>query len=243
MTKPRVLVIIPAYNEEKSVGKVIADLRRFCPEYDVVVINDGSRDNTAAVARAAGAQVIDLPFNLGIGGAMQTGYLYAYRNGYDIAVQMDADGQHEPGELPKIMAPLLAGEGDMIVGSRFVAPTGYRSPVGRRMGIWFLSFLLRLLSGQWIKDTTSGFRAVNREIIRLFAHYYPTDYPEPEVLIVLDKLGFRILEVPVEMKSRQAGSSSITPLRSLYYMVKVSLALLMNVLKNFDAYRLKGETW
>ncbi|GGJ09972.1 glycosyl transferase family 2 [Alicyclobacillus cellulosilyticus] len=227
--RPRILIIIPAYNEAAVIGKVIAEIRRQPQPVDVLVVNDGSTDDTAHVAAQAGARVITLPVNLGIGGAVQTGYRYAARYGYDIAVQLDADGQHDPADLPKLLAPLLAGEPvDLVVGSRYVEQTPYRSTVMRRLGMIVLAAVVRLLVGYPIKDTTSGYRAANRSVIELFARWYPTDYPEPESLVYLHKHGFRIREVSVHMRERGGGRSSITPFRSMYYMVKVLLSLLMN---------------
>ncbi len=226
----KILVIIPAYNEERSLPGVIAGVRKF-PGIDVLVVNDGSRDATSAVAMKAGANVIDLPFNLGIGGAVQTGYLYAFKNGYAVAVQVDADGQHNPEELLKIITPVLRGEVDMVLGSRFVETTSYKASFARRMGILVFSAVVSLITGQTFKDTTSGYRAVNRRVIEFFADNYPTDYPEVEALVLLKKNGFTIKEIPVTMAPREHGESSITPLRSIYYMVKVLLAVFMNLLR------------
>ena len=232
MVSNRVMVIIPAYNEENSITKVIRQIKNNSPQADIVVVNDGSKDNTVATARAEGVVVIDLPYNLGIGGAMQTGYLYAYLNNYDVAVQIDADGQHNPADLPKLLQKLTDCSCDMVVGSRYVARTDYKSSKSRRVGMVFFSAIIKLITGCKIKDTTSGFRAVNRKIIEVFATKYPTDYPEVEVLVLLQKLNFKIVEIPVQMENRQAGHSSITPLRGIYYMLKVTLALVMNTLRS-----------
>lgn len=230
--KERILVIIPAYNEAAVIDQVISDIHRQSLPVDVVVINDGSRDNTEEVARKAGAKVITLPTNLGIGGAMQTGYRFAAQNGYDIAVQLDADGQHDPRDLQTVVGPLLAGEPvDMVVGSRYVEETSYKSSVMRRLGMIILAAAVRILLGYPVHDTTSGYRAVNRRVIELFANWYPTDYPEPEALVYLHRNGFRIREVSVSMRERGAGKSSITPIKSAYYMIKVLLSLLMNALR------------
>lgn len=226
----KVLVIIPAYNEEQSLPNVIARIRKF-NGINVAVINDGSQDATSAVARKAGAQVIDLPFNLGIGGAVQTGCLFAYKKGYDAAVQIDADGQHNPEDLMKIISPVLRGEADMVVGSRFIESTGYKIPFFRRMGMLIFSAVVSFVTGQRLKDTTSGYRAMSKRVIEFFVDNYPTDYPEVESLVLLKKNGFIIKEVPVAMAAREHGQSSITPLRSVYYMVKVLLAILMNILR------------
>ena len=226
----KVLVIIPAYNEELSLPGVIAGIRKFAV-LDVVVINDGSEDETSKVARAAGAKVIDLPFNLGIGGAVQTGYLFAFKSGYDVAVQVDADGQHNPEDLPHIIEPVLRGEADMVVGSRFVESTGYKTPLARKMGMLIFSAVVSFINGQSLKDTTSGYRAVSKRVIEFFVDNYPTDYPEVEALVLLKKNGFTIKEVPVTMAAREHGQSSITPLKSVYYMIKVLLAIFMNILR------------
>jgi glycosyltransferase involved in cell wall biosynthesis len=226
----RVLVIIPAFNEEKSLPNVIAGIFRH-RGVDVVVINDGSHDLTPEVALQAGAQVINLPFNLGIGGAVQTGYLFAFKSGYDVAVQVDADGQHNPEDLLKIVLPVVRGEADMVVGSRYVEETGYRTPMVRKMGMLVFSAVVSFINGQRLHDTTSGYRAVNKKVIEFFADNYPTDYPEVEALVVLSKNGYSIKEVPVTMSHREHGQSSITPLKSVYYMVKVLLAVFMNLLR------------
>jgi glycosyltransferase involved in cell wall biosynthesis len=222
---PRVCIIIPAFNEEKSIFSVIERILQLHPEFTVLVVNDGSTDLTAAAAKSAGAKVVTLPQNLGIGGAVQTGYRYAAANGYEIAVQVDADGQHKPEELDKIIAPILLGQADMVLGSRFMHKTSYRSSASRRTGILLLSSLVSMLSGQQLKDVTSGFRAVNRRGIEMFAH--STDYPEVDSLIMMKKNKLRIREVGVEMEQRQAGHSSITPIKSAYYMIKVTLSVMV----------------
>lgn len=226
----RALVIIPAYNEEKSVPHVIREIRQK-PGIDVLVVNDGSKDDTSRVALEAGALVVDLPFNLGIGGAVQTGYLYAFKNGYDVAVQVDADGQHDPSDLERIIAPVTKGEADMVLGSRYVEKTGYKAPLARRMGMIVFSTVVSQINRQPLKDTTSGYRAVGKRVIAYFVDNYPTDYPEVEALILLKKVGFRIREIPVTMSERAHGESSITPLRSVYYMIKVLLAIFMNLIR------------
>ncbi|MBD0379250.1 glycosyltransferase family 2 protein [Paenibacillus sedimenti] len=229
----KTIVIIPAYNEEKSIANVISSIQSALPDADIVVINDGSADQTSSVARSTEhAAVIDLPVNLGIGGAMQTGYLYAYRNGYDLAIQIDADGQHDPHELFKIMEPILNHQADCCIGSRFLQKTDYRQAWIRRIGIWFFTWMIQWMIGKTYTDPTSGFRAVNRRIIQRFAAYYPEDYPEVEAIVWLERQKFRVREVSVVMHSRQAGRSSITPMKSLYYMIKVSLAVCMTRIRN-----------
>ncbi|MCA1294102.1 glycosyltransferase family 2 protein [Paenibacillus sp. alder61] len=225
----KTLIIIPAYNEEGSIAGVIQDIHRHAPKADVIVVNDGSTDRTAELAAAAGAKVLTLPYNVGIGGGMQTGYLYAQRMGYDIAVQMDADGQHPAEELPKLIAK--AREADLVIGSRYVETTSYRSSRMRRAGMVFFSGLVSLVTGQRFTDTTSGFRAAGRKVIELYAAYYPIDYPEVESIVYLKRKGCRITEVATEMHHRKAGKSSITPWKSVYYMVKVTLAVLMSAIR------------
>lgn len=227
------LVIIPAYNEEKSIQSVILSVKRWHPEMDIVVVNDGSRDRTSAAAKATGqAHVIDLPVNLGIGGAVQTGYLFAHRHDYDIAIQIDADGQHDPAELDKIIDSIERGEADCCVGSRFLRNTEYRQTFFRKLGIRFFSWMIHWTVGKRIMDPTSGFRAVNKKIINVFAHYYPDDYPEVEAVVLLERLGYRVKETSVQMHHRSAGKSSITPFKSVYYMIKVSLAVLMTRIRD-----------
>ena len=227
----KILIIVPAYNEEASLPGVIHDLRDHIPAADVLVVNDGSRDATELVARNLGIPVLDLPFNLGIGGAVQAGYLYAERNAYDIAVQFDGDGQHLASEIKKLIEPLEAKQSDLAVGSRFLASGGYKTPVFRKMGIGIFSFVLSRILEIKVTDSTSGFRAANRRVIEFFAHTYPDDYPEVEALVLLHKVGLRITEVPVTMRERTGGKSSITPLRSLYYMTKVLMAIFIDLMK------------
>lgn len=227
----KILIIVPAYNEEKSLPEVVRDLRESVPQADVVVVNDGSKDATGRIARNLGVRVLDLPFNLGIGGAVQSGFLYALRNNYDIAVQFDGDGQHIGKEIAKLFKPLEDGVADIVVGSRFLVPGDYKAPVFRTVGIWIFSFVLSRIMGTAITDSTSGFRATNRRVIEFFARNYPDDYPEAESLVLLHKAHFRIKEVPVFMKGRIGGKSSITPLRSVYYMTKVLMAVFIDLMK------------
>lgn len=225
----RRVAIVPAFNEEASVGGVIAELRAFDPGMDVVVVDDGSSDRTAEIAAAAGAAVLRLPFNLGIGGAMQTGFRHARERGYDVAVQVDGDGQHDPGELAKILGPVVAGEADLVVGSRFGAAEGFQSTALRRVGIRLFAWTVSRLVGQRVTDATSGFRAVGRSGIELFAADYPSDYPEVEATVMVAKARLRLREVPVTMRERSGGRSSITAFRSVYYVVKVLLALFVGI--------------
>jgi glycosyltransferase involved in cell wall biosynthesis len=225
------IAIVPAYNEAGSVGKVIDEIKAFDPGFDVVVVDDGSVDRTWAVAADHGARVVRLPFNLGIGGAMQTGFRYAWEHGFHIAVQVDGDGQHDPRELPKILEPVLAGEADMVVGSRFAGESSYRVPVSRRIGIRIFALTVSLLARQKVTDTTSGFRAVNRRGIALFAADYPHDYPEVEATVMVVRHRLRLREVPVTMRERVSGRSSIGALKSIYYMVKVLLAIFVGLFR------------
>lgn len=232
-TPLRILAIVPAYNEERTIGDVIRSLKDRHPSVDVLVVNDGSSDGTSGKALRAGASaVVDLPCNLGIGGAVQTGFLYAVKEGHDAAFQFDGDGQHLAGEVDRIVGPILAGEADVVIGSRFLARNGgFRSTVSRRAGIKVFEWVNSVLIGQRITDNTSGFRAYNRKALSFLSKHYPSDYPEPETVILLGKNGFRLKEVPVEMVERTSGTSSITAIRSVYYMVKVLLAVFMTAFR------------
>ena len=226
----RIVAVVPAFDEEDAIGSVVDEIRAFDPAIDVVVVDDGSTDRTAANASASGAAVVRLPFNLGIGGAVQTGFRYALEHGYDVAVRLDGDGQHDPTELPKLLEPLARDEADVVTGSRFRDDDGdYRPPLARRVGISWFARLVSLLSGQRVTDTTSGFQALNGRGIALFASDYPSDYPEVEATVLVLKHRLRLVEVPVRMREREHGSSSITFLRSLYYAIKVTLALLISM--------------
>jgi hypothetical protein len=231
MSADRRLAVVPAYNEERNIARVIGELRDFDPSIDVVVVSDGSVDRTADAAEAAGARVLRLPFNLGIGGAVQTGFQYAWENGYDLVVRCDGDGQHIPAELPKVIAPVVAGEADIAVGSRFNGGDGYRSSASRRVGIRLLALVVSAIARQRVTDTTSGFQALNRRALRLFAADYPHDYPEVEGMVMTIKHRLRLVEVPVQMREREHGSSSITALRSVYYMAKVLTALFVGLFR------------
>jgi glycosyltransferase involved in cell wall biosynthesis len=228
----RRLAIVPALNEEHALPGVIDELRAFDPGLDIVVVDDGSVDRTAAVAAAKGALVLRLPFNLGIGGAVQTGFRFAFEHGYDLAVRVDGDGQHDPQQLGLVIEPVLRGEADIAVGSRFVTMgAGYRSTRTRRVGIRLLAWVVSRIVGQRVTDTTSGFQALNREGIALFARDYPHDYPEVEATVMVFRHRLRLREVPVSMRERGGGRSSITALRSIYYMVKVLLAIFVGLFR------------
>lgn len=226
-----ILAIIPAFNEAANIGNVIRELQEVRPRLDILVVNDGSLDQTGALA-AAMARVIDLPANLGIGGAVQTGFKYAARNGYRLAIQFDGDGQHIATEIPTLLRYLEENCADMVIGSRFLQQhAGYRSTFFRRIGIRIFEVINSLLIGQRITDNTSGFRAYNRQAIEFLASYYPADYPEPEAVIILGRNGFRIGEVFTRMRERQGGYSSITGIVGIYYMLKVLLAILITSLR------------
>lgn len=229
----KILVIIPAYNEQESILNVIEKLKKDVPRADYVVINDCSKDNTLHVLSENDATYINLPLNLGIGGGVQTGYKYALENGYDIAIQIDGDGQHDTAYLEQVIAPLESGEADIAIGSRFIKKEGFQSSGARRAGIKFLSALIRIVCGKKVYDVTSGFRAVNREYIKMYANSYPVDYPEPEAIVQAAVNGAVIHEVPVIMKERETGASSISGIwKSLYYMIKVSLAVILCRISN-----------
>lgn len=227
MRKMKVLVMIPAYNEQDNILSTISDLEAYASFVDYVVINDCSTDNTRSVLQSKGANYLDLPVNLGIGGGVQTGYQYALEHNYDIAVQFDGDGQHIASYIKQLIAPIENGKADVVIGSRFIKKEGFQSSALRRLGIKFLSDLIYLLCGIRILDVTSGMRAVNQKVIREFAKNYAQDYPEPEAILAAGLKNAKIVEVPVQMRERQNGVSSINPIRSIYYMVKVSLALII----------------
>jgi glycosyltransferase involved in cell wall biosynthesis len=227
----RRIAIVPAYNEEQNIGRVVHELRAFDPNLEILVVSDGSLDRTAENAEAAGARVLRLPYNLGIGGAVQTGFKYAWQHGFDLAVRCDGDGQHVPAELPKVIAPVAGGDADIAVGSRFVGGDGYRSSASRRVGIRLLATVVSAIARQRVTDTTSGFQALNRRELELFAADYPHDYPEVEGMVMTIKHRLRLVEVPVEMRERQHGRSSITALRSVYYMAKVLTALFIGLFR------------
>jgi len=228
--RARCLVIVPVFNERGSVGKVVRRLRRSLPDYDVLIVDDGSTDDTLRQI-PAGVTVVSLPFNLGIGGAMQTGYRYAALHGYDVAVQVDGDGQHRPSEVRRLVNFVLDDEADLAVGSRFLEPTPYRQSFVRKAGAFLLRLLIQSLTGLTITDCTSGFRVANRRVIRAFAHWYPEDYPEPEVILLLHRAGYSIREFSVRMRHRQAGQSSIGLLAGLFYVMKVTACLLLDTVR------------
>ena len=225
--KEKVLVIIPAYNESENIVQVVNHMMEQAPQYDYLVVNDGSTDDTLKLCRRENFQYLDLSINMGIGGAVQMGYIYARKYDYDIAVQMDGDGQHDIMYLDRLLEPIIKGEADVVIGSRFLEKEGFQSSASRRMGINILSFLIRLTTGKRIMDVTSGYRAVNRMFIEIYSKDYPMDYPEPEAIVsAIMHLG-RVREIPVRMRAREGGVSSITLKKSVYYMIKVTLAILL----------------
>lgn len=225
------IVLIPAYNEEKSIQKTITDIQENAPDFDYVIINDCSSDSTLKICEDEGLHVLNLPINLGIGGAVQTGYLYAYKNGYDYAVQFDGDGQHDAKYLKEMQEYIEQNKLDMLIGSRFIEKEGFQSSGLRRFGIRYFSTLIKVLTGTRITDPTSGMRMVNRDIIKIYADSYPKDYPEPESAVAIINRGKMVGEYPVIMREREEGVSSISPIRSVYYMVKVTLAILVEMLR------------
>ena len=222
-----VLIIIPAYNEAENIEKVVDNIITNFPQYDYIVINDGSKDNTRDICKKKGYQYLNLSINLGIGGAVQTGYKYAKDKGYDVAVQIDGDGQHDISYLANILPLIEKGEADIVIGSRFIDKEGFQSSAARRTGIKILSALIFLCTGCKVKDVTSGFRAVNKKFIDIYAASYPTDYPEPEAIVSAVMHGGKIKEQPVVMRERENGTSSINFIKSVYYMIKVTLAILV----------------
>lgn len=223
----RKLVIIPAYNEQDTVVEQCREVQSKAPDFDIIVINDHSEDETLARCRAAGIHVLDHSVNLGIGGAMQSGYRYAAANGYDIAVQVDGDGQHDPEFLDAMLDKLIEEDADMVIGSRFIEREGYQSTTVRRWGIRYFSGLIRLLTGQRVTDPTSGYRMVRGDLIGALAREYPQDYPEPESVVRLLRQGRKVVEVPVKMRERGGGTSSITARNSVYYIIKVTMAIML----------------
>ncbi len=234
LSKPKTLIIIPAFNEEANIKGVIEAVRAHQSDAHIVVVNDGSGDHTLEIAEAQGVTVLSHPFNMGIGATMQTGFKYALRGGFDIAVQVDGDGQHPAEEVGDLIKTLQDNKADLVVGSRFMSRTGYRPSMARGAGMAIFSSLVSFIIGEKVTDTTSGFRASGKRCIEFFSGHYPDDYPEVEALVLLHKKGFRIKETPVKMAQRQGGRSSITPIRSVYYMVKVLLAILVDLIKKLD---------
>lgn len=231
----RILAVVPCYNEQDCIADVVAKLHAVRDQHrlplDVLVVNDCSRDRSAEVLRRLDCRHLNLPVNLGIGGAMQTGYKFAHRHGYGFAVQVDGDGQHPASQLLKVLQPVLDGRADIVIGSRYLERRGFQSSPLRRFGIRYFRYLNQVLTGQTVRDSTSGFRAFNRSALALASRYYPDEYPEPEAIIMFGLQKLRILEVAVEMQHRQGGVSSIGSFSSVYYMVKVTLGILSAYLR------------
>lgn len=225
------LIIIPAYNESECIEATVRDIMENASDFDYVVINDCSTDDTREICERNGFNIVNLPINLGIGGAVQTGYMYALEYGYDLAVQVDGDGQHDPQFLRKMAEYLETHDADMVIGSRFIEKEGFQSSRLRRMGIVYFTKLIKLCTGKTVTDPTSGLRMAGKRVIRLFADCYPKDYPEPESTVAALNQGYIVEEIPVVMRERQGGVSSITMKKSVYYMVKVTLAILMEWLR------------
>lgn len=226
----KILAIVPAFNEEQSIQHLVKLFEKV-DKVDVIIINDCSKDRTSKVCIELGLNVIDLPSNLGIGGAVQTGYKYAEKHGYDIAIQVDGDGQHNPAYIKELIKPIVDGKADLVIGSRYLNKEGFQSTFIRRVGIHYFSFLIKILNNKRITDPTSGFRACNRQVIELFSKRYPHDYPEPESIVYLLRNNYSVEEVPVVMLERTGGESSINAIKSVYYMIKVSLAILIDNLR------------
>lgn len=237
----KVLVIVPAYNEElnivNTVNKIIKYSKKSNNEIDYIVINDGSSDNTKEICRKNKYNTINLIQNLGIGGAVQTGYKYALNNNYDVAIQFDGDGQHDENYIDDLVDEIKEGY-DFVIGSRFISDLSkFKSSSTSRVGIKIISFLIKLCTGKKIYDPTSGFRAANKDVIKIFANHYPVEYPEPESTTELIKRGYKVTEIPVEMHEREFGTSSIKPLKSIYYMFSVSLSIIISSITKKDVKR------
>lgn len=227
------LVIIPAYNESENIVNTVKEIKEKASDFDYVVINDCSSDKTLEILESNHLNYINLPVNLGIGGAVQTGYKYALEHEFDMAVQVDGDGQHDPAYLHSLEETLIKEKADMVIGSRFIKNEGFQSTFARRMGIVYFTKMIKSLTGTTITDPTSGFRLVNKDVIALFANDYPRDYPEPESIVALLKRKKKVKEVPVQMKERQGGVSSIKLWNSVYYMIKVSIAILVECSRTY----------
>ncbi len=232
MDKNKILVIIPAFNEENNIVNTIKQIKSLSLVKDILVINDGSSDQTAANAKEEGVFVVSLPYNLGIGAAVQAGFQFAYKKDYEYVIRVDADGQHDVNYINDLLVPVLNRDADIAIGSRFIKPfTGYQSSFVRRVGINFFAQLLSFLTSQHITDPTSGFQALNRKALKVFSKYYPNDFPEPEAIVVAGRYKLKIKEIPVKMNKRASGSSSIRYLKTLYYMIKVTFAILLDKIK------------
>ena len=225
------IIVIPAYNEEGNLEKTVRDIRENAPDFDYVIVNDCSTDNTLGMCREKGFSYLNLPLNLGIGGAVQTGYRYAYYHGYDLAVQFDGDGQHSAKFLAQMAKVLEETESDMVIGSRFIEKEGFQSSGLRRIGIRYFSLLIKLLTGKTVTDPTSGMRMINRKLLKKFTNEYPKDFPEPESVVTVLSEKHKVTEIPVVMNEREEGISSISLRNSVYYMIKVSFAVVIARMK------------
>jgi glycosyltransferase involved in cell wall biosynthesis len=231
----RTLIIMPAYNEAQNLPRVLAEVQSTLPGVDILVVNDASRDDTAALARAAGVQVLNLPCNLGYGGAVQTGFRYALEQGYDLAVMLDADGQHDPHSVPALLEPVAAGRADAAIGSRFLGKLEYRVGWVRRLGMALFGRIVALITGWLVTDPTSGFQALNRRVLAYFAQdNYPSDYPDADTLLMMHYAGFRVVEVPVTMRQRLAGVSMHGSWKAVYYIFKMLLSIFIVCLRAGD---------
>lgn len=232
------IIIVPAFNEEAGIAAVIAEIRTHAPDFDILVINDGSRDSTAKAARAAGAIVLSHNFNMGYGVTIQTGYKFAYQKGYKYIIQIDGDGQHDPSFMHQLLAPVRSGDVDFTLGSRFLWYDSYRPSFSRRLGILFFRKLVTVIIGREITDPTSGYQAFNRDVIKFFTtDIFPYDYPDADMLITLNLAGFRIREIPVRMFANPTGKTMHSGAKPLYYMVKMCLSILVTLLRNRQLYR------
>lgn len=233
MEKVKKLIIIPAFNEAENIEKTVRAILKNAPDFDYVIINDCSGDKTREICEKNGFNIVNLPINLGIGGAVQTGYRYAYEMGYDVAVQVDGDGQHDPEFLNQMAEYLMSHHLDMVIGSRFIEKEGFQSSRIRRIGIVYFSILIKIITGKLITDPTSGLRMIGRNVMGLFAMDYPRDYPEPESVVAVLRRGMKVEEIPVIMHERAGGVSSISLKKSVYYMVKVTLAILIERIRKY----------
>lgn len=225
------LVIIPAFNEAGNLEKTVNDIKENAPEFDYVIVNDCSTDDTLELCRKKGYNYLNLPINLGIGGAVQTGYRYAYYHGYDLAVQFDGDGQHGASFLNQMEKTMMDTDSDMVIGSRFIDKEGFQSSTLRRIGIKYFTILIRILTGKTITDPTSGMRMINRKLLKKFTDEYPKDYPEPESVVTILSEKYKVTEIPVIMNAREEGKSSISIKSGIYYMIKVSFAIIIARMK------------
>jgi glycosyltransferase involved in cell wall biosynthesis len=234
----KIIVLIPAYNEGARIAEVVRNVHSVVPDYDILVVNDGSKDNTAAAAEAAGATVVSHPFNMGYGVAIQTGYKYAYAKGYDFLAQIDGDGQHDPAYIPGLLDPVIAGKTDFAIGSRFLEVESYEPSLARRTGMALFRKMVSCVIGARITDSTSGYQAFNREVIRFFTtEVFPCDYPDADMLITLHLAGFRIMELPVRMYSNVSGKSMHSGLKPFYYMFKMFLSIFVTLIRNRNVLR------